>query len=98
MSLVIKAIIDNKKPLFGHNCMYDWLYIFNQFVAPLPQTYLEFIEIWSKQFPNTYDNKVLAFHSKSFYRTSLGEVYEKCTTDEKFKSNLKFKFDLKNGF
>ena len=36
MSLVIKAIIDNKKPLIGHNCMYDWLYIFNQFVAPLP--------------------------------------------------------------
>jgi hypothetical protein len=41
---------------------------------------------------------VLAFHSKSFYRTSLGEVYEKCISDDKFKNNLKFKFDVPNGF
>jgi hypothetical protein len=78
--------------------MYDWLYVFNQFVAPLPPTYIEYIEIWSKYFPNTFDNKVLAFHSKSFYRTSLGEVYEKCISDDKFKNNLKFKFDVPNGF
>jgi len=78
--------------------MYDWLYVFNQFVAPLPPTFLDFIEIWSKLFPKTYDNKVLAFNSNSFYRTSLGELYEKCISDDKFKNNLKFKFDLPNGF
>jgi len=78
--------------------MYDWLYVYNQFIAPLPPTYLDFIEKWSKLFPKTYDNKVLAFNSNSFYRTSLGELYEKCISDDKFKNNLKFKFDLPNGF
>ena len=28
-SLVVKAIIEAKKPLVGHNCMYDWLYMWN---------------------------------------------------------------------
>jgi hypothetical protein len=40
----------------------------------------------------------LAFNSKSFYRTSLGEVYDKVTNDDKFKHNIKFKFDTHNGF
>ena len=41
---------------------------------------------------------MLAFNSKAFFKTSLGEVYDKCTNDDKFKHNLKFKFDIKNGF
>jgi hypothetical protein len=28
-SLVVEAIIKAKKPLIGHNAMYDWLYLFN---------------------------------------------------------------------
>ena len=28
-SLVIKAMIDAKKPFIGHNCMYDLLYVYN---------------------------------------------------------------------
>lgn len=82
------ALIKSKKPLIGHNCLYDWLYIYNQFVAPLPDTYLEWINDWSAKFPTTFDNKVLAFNSKMFYKTSLGELYEKCTKEDKFKNNL----------
>jgi poly(A)-specific ribonuclease len=96
-SLVIEEIINAKKPLIGHNCIYDWLYVYNQFVDKLPETYDEFIKSWNKIFPFTYDNKVLAFNSKAFFKTSLGEVFDKCTSDDKFKHNLKFKFDLKNG-
>jgi len=96
--MAIKALIDSKKPLIGHNCMYDWLYVYNQFVDKLPETYAEFIKDWNEKFPHTFDNKVLAFQSKSFYRTSLGEVYDKCSNDDKFKHNLKFKFDSKNKF
>ena len=96
-SLVIKAMIEAKKPLVGHNCMYDWLYLYNQFIDALPDTYEEFIAQWNKAFPRTFDTKVLAFNSKAFFKTGLGEVYNKCTTDEKFKSNLKFRFDSKNA-
>lgn len=41
-SLVIEAIITGKKTIIGHNCMYDWLYLYNQFIDRLPDTYLEF--------------------------------------------------------
>jgi len=97
-SLVIEAMIEAKKPIIGHNCMYDWLYLYNQFIAKLPETFLDFATEWTKLFPYTFDTKVLAFNSKHFFKTALGTVYEKCTTDEKHKNNLKFRFDLKNGF
>ena len=29
VSLVIEALIKHKKPIVGHNCMYDWVYIYN---------------------------------------------------------------------
>ena len=96
-SLVVEAIIKAKKPLVGHNAMYDWLYLFNQFVAPLPPTYAEFIAKWHECFPWTYDNKVLCFKSGQFSRTSLGEIYEKCQGDPRIKSNLNFVFDLVKG-
>ena len=39
---------------------------------------------------------MLAYNSKAFYNTSLGQVYEKVTNDDKYKSNLKWRFDSKN--
>lgn len=95
-SLIIQAMIEAKKPVIGHNCMYDWLYLYNQFIGPLPETYLQFAQEWSSRFPYTYDTKVLAYNSKAFYNTSLGQVYDKCTNDDKFKNNLRVRFDLKN--
>lgn len=59
-------------------------------MAPLPPTYAEFIADWNQKFPLTFDNKVLCLQSKAFYRTSLGEVYDKCSNDDKFRHNLKF--------
>lgn len=96
-TLVIEEIIKAKKPLIGHNCMYDWLYVYNQFIAELPETFAEFSKHWNECFPLTFDNKVLAFNSKAFSKTSLGEVFDKCQNDGKIKDNLKFQFDLKNG-
>lgn len=78
--------------------MYDWLFTYNQFIDKLPETYLEFITEWNKLFPYTFDNKVLAYNSKVFFKTSLGEVFDRCLNDEKFKYNLRFKYDLRNGF
>jgi len=59
-SLVVEAMINAKKPLIGHNCMYDWVYTYNQFIGKLPDTYAEFIADWNTKFPYTYDTKVLA--------------------------------------
>ena len=96
-SLVMAALMEAKKPFIGHNCMYDWLYCYNQFVGELPPTYAEFIKEWYRLFPFTYDNKVLTQNSRHFFKTQLGLLYEKCTTDETYKSMLKFGFDVRNG-
>lgn len=67
-------------------------------MAPLPPTYAEFIKDWNDRFPFTFDAKVLAFKSMAFYKTSLGDEYQKCSQDDKFKNNLRFEYDEKNGF
>ena len=64
----------------------------------MPSTYLQFAQEWHARFPYTFDTKILAFHSKDFYKTSLGPLYEKLTDDEKFKHNIRNTFDLANGF
>lgn len=97
-SLVIEAIIAAKKPLIGHNCMYDWLYVYNQFIGPLPETFADFAEKWHEMFPHTFDNKVLCANAKAFYNTTLGTLYDNVTSNEKFKHNLNFRFDTHNSF
>ncbi len=68
-------MINSKKPLVGHNCMYDFMFVFHQFFGELPETYAEFISQWSKLFPLCYDTKVLAWELKR----------EKTTLDQLFK-------------
>ena len=59
-SLVVEELIKAKKSIIGHNMIYDIIYLYNQFIDILPDTYLEFIEKWHNLFPSVYDNKVFA--------------------------------------
>ena len=43
-SLIVEELISAKKPIIGHNMIYDIIYLYNQFIAELPETYNEFIE------------------------------------------------------
>lgn len=95
-SLVIKAMIEAKKPMIGHNCLYDWIYLYNQFIGPLPDTYLQFAQEWSSMFPKTFDTKVLMYNSASFPNTYLGKLYETCIKEDTFMNNLKCDYDTKN--
>jgi len=92
-------LIAAKKPIIGHNMIYDIIYLYNQFVDDLPETYQEFIQKWFDLFPLVYDNKVLSSAAEYFGRTDLGKVYEKCLNDERIKlAGMKMYFDLDNGF
>ena len=42
-SLVVDELIRARKPIIGHNMIYDIIYLYNQFIDDLPDTYLEFI-------------------------------------------------------
>lgn len=77
--------------------MYDMMYFYNQFIEPLPKTYLEFIYKWNSFFPLTYDSKVCAYANQEiFIKSHLSEVYEKTERDEAFKDLVKFVHDEKN--
>lgn len=90
VSLVILELIAAKKPLIGHNCMYDLIFLFGQFIQKLPDTYELFAEQWTELFPVTFDNKVLAFNSGLFSKTTLGELFVKCQSMKKIHTS----FDL----
>jgi poly(A)-specific ribonuclease len=96
---VVEMLMEAKKPIIGHNMIYDVIYLYNQFIDDLPETYLEFIQKWFAAFPSVYDNKVLCSNAEYFGRTDLGKIYEKCTSDERLVNcGMKLAFDLKNGF
>ena len=98
-ALVIQELIAAKKPIIGHNMIYDIIYLYNQFIDDLPATYNEFAQHWHQMFPLVYDNKVLSSAAEYFGRTDLGKVYEKCLNDERIKnSGMRIAFDLENDF
>ena len=63
-SCVIEKLIEVQQhktvALVGHNMMYDVIYLYNQFIGPLPDSYSEFVKLWYACFPLTVDTKVLA--------------------------------------
>lgn len=43
-SLVVEELIKAKKPIIGHNMIYDIAYLYNQFIDNLPKEYCDFIK------------------------------------------------------
>ena len=41
-SLVVDMLVQARKPIIGHNMIYDVIYLYNQFIDDLPDTYAEF--------------------------------------------------------
>ena len=41
---------------------------------------------------------MIANKSKHFFPSGLGEIYQKCLTNEKYKDNIRVDFDLQGGF
>ena len=48
---VFKLLADAKKPLIGHNCMFDILFMMSHFAAPLPDNWEEVQEAVHSLFP-----------------------------------------------
>lgn len=89
---------DPECSLIGHNMMYDNLFFYNQFIAPLPATFAEFSKAWNSVIPNIFDTKVLSAKSEYFGKTILSKVFEKSQNDKKMKDILEFRFDVETGF
>lgn len=98
-----KAILGSKKPVVGHNCYQDILFMIHMHEHKLPENYDEFKAISTTAFPTIYDTKTLASQiigADAFTTTYLGGVYAEvrkrfgCSTAEQ----LSTVFRLPPGF
>ena len=48
---MIKHLIDAKKPIIGHNCIYDVAFLYHQFIERMPDNFEEFATKWRFNFP-----------------------------------------------
>ena len=48
---VIELLIKAKKPLVGHNCYFDLLFLYNSFLENLPKKYSDFKKKLNEKFP-----------------------------------------------
>ena len=83
---VIQAMIDAKKPIVAHNPQMDILFVYEQFIAPLPDSFLDFCTEWRQLFPCIYDTRIIG-------KATLDQIFSKITTDKKYQSILSFQFD-----
>ena len=95
---VIKMLIEAKKPLIGHNPQYDFAFMYEKFVAPLPDSFIEFCAAWRQNFPEIYDTKCCFYEldkDPERMRSTLQDVFKKASNpnDKKFSNNLKIIFD-----
>lgn len=49
-----------QRPIVGHHMSLDILYIYNNFIEELPNSYLEFLQKVNTYLPHLFDNKVLS--------------------------------------
>jgi len=87
-SLVMQLLANSKKPLVGHNMIYDITFLMNQFLKELPSTFNEFSIDVNNHFPRLYDTKVLSQEVGTMGKTELNHLYYKCCNDKKFSNNL----------
>ncbi|CDW88855.1 c transferase [Stylonychia lemnae] len=92
-SRVIQIIIDSKKPIVGHNMMYDAVFIYRHFIGDLPNSFELFARSWLQRFPETYDTKAISLSTNYFYQTDLKNLYNKCVNDKKLRNNLNISLD-----
>ena len=97
-SRVVEVIIKAKKPLVGHNMFLDMMFLYQQFIADLPDSLEEFIHNFSFYFPVIYDTKAMAECLGFFTNTTLNAMSNKCLSDKKFSNYLDFEFDIGSGF
>lgn len=72
-------------------------FLYEQFIGPLPATFIEFCVEWKKYFPVLYDTKCVSIEltgADKGGKTNLEDLYEKCLKDKAVSNNLQFKFDV----
>jgi poly(A)-specific ribonuclease len=97
-----KILVNNKKPVVGHNFMQDTMFMFHMHQEPLPKDYSAFKQQLQKHLPVIYDTKTIARKlsgDSAFQITHLGAVYDECRRRAGLSQDkLTRKFHLPPGF
>ncbi len=97
LSRVVNAMIRSKKPLVGHNFIYDIGFLFHQYIDDLPETYELFKKRFHDCFAAVYDTKVIAYnHSSTFSQYKLEYLLKKCCDLNKGMVKLVFPTGFRN--
>ena len=89
-------LIEAKKPIIAHNPQYDVAFVYEQFIGPLPESFLEFCAEWKKHFPAIYDTKCVFYELTKDIganKSVLLHIYGKVMKDSKFVNNLVIAYD-----
>lgn len=76
----------------------DIMFIYQNFIADLPDDLEEFIHNFTYYFPHIYDTKVMAECLGLFARTDLEFMSKKCFSDNRWKNYIQFDMDVHCGF
>jgi poly(A)-specific ribonuclease len=57
---VYNQLVESKKPIIGHNCMFDFLFMTNSLDSALPSDLTMYKELLSTRFPCVFDTKYMA--------------------------------------
>lgn len=80
---VFRLLTGLAKPIIGHNCLMDLIFMYEKFHQPLPKLYSQFKQDIHKLFPNIYDTKHIAHslrnrleHLKLHAAKNLQDLYD----------------------
>ena len=72
---IIEKIIETKKPIIGHNCFIDFLFIMSHFIEEIPKNYIEFKKRLKNLFRGgIYDTKYLYNSSNYNFNENKEEI------------------------
>lgn len=60
-SRIVDTLVAERIPIVGHNCLMDFMLIYQQFVADLPESYEDAKSAIHAAFPSIYDTKFMTF-------------------------------------
>ena len=68
----------------------DLLFVYEQFIGPLPEFFLDFCREWRKHFPCIYDTRILG-------KATLEQIFSKISKDKKYQGHLAFAYDAETN-
>ncbi|XP_065055422.1 pre-piRNA 3'-exonuclease trimmer-like [Rhopilema esculentum] len=89
-SRVFKKISSSRKPIVGHNCLTDLLFMFEKFHKSLPDNYKDFKKELHNLFPVIFDTKMISFclrktmrdETALFNETNLSDLYNMLSSNQ----------------